>query len=119
MGMVDADGTIVLLGRGSVCINSGGEKVYPEEVEAIVKGHPDVFDAVVVGVPDERWGERVVAVVEPREGRVPSLEDIQSFCRERVAGYKVPRGLHLVDKVERSPSGKADYRWAKEAACNA
>jgi acyl-CoA synthetase (AMP-forming)/AMP-acid ligase II len=113
---VEADGTVVLLGRGSVSINTGGEKVYPEEVEAAVKGHPDVFDAVVVGVPDERWGERVVAVVQPRLGRTPALEDVQAFCRDRVAGYKVPRDLVVVDEVVRSPSGKTDYRWARETA---
>ncbi|HLG92163.1 MAG TPA: acyl-CoA synthetase [Acidimicrobiales bacterium] len=109
---VEADGTITLLGRGSVSINSGGEKIFPEEVEAAVKSHPDVYDAVVVGVPDERWGQRVAAVVQPRPGRRPELEAIQAHCRARIAGYKVPRELHLVDQVVRSPSGKPDYRWA-------
>src|SRR5437773_9020364 len=88
---VEADGTITLLGRGSVSINSGGEKIFPEEVEAAVKSHPDVYDAVVVGVPDERWGQRVAAVVEPRPGVAPALEDVQAHCRNRIAGYKVPR----------------------------
>ncbi len=113
---VEADGTITLLGRGSVSINSGGEKIFPEEVEGAVKSHPDVYDVTVVGVPDERWGSRVCAVVEPRPGAKPTLEEIQEHCRTKIAGYKVPRELHLVDKIERSPSGKPDYRWAKGVA---
>jgi 3-oxocholest-4-en-26-oate---CoA ligase len=116
MATVDDDGTVVLLGRGSVSINTGGEKVYPEEVEASLKAHPDVMDAVVVGLPDERWGERVVAVVQPRSGAAPTLADVQAHCRGRLAGYKVPRDVCLVEEVVRSPSGKADYRWAKETA---
>jgi len=116
MAMVEADGTITLLGRGSACINSGGEKVFPEEVEAAVRSHPDVFDAVVVGVPDEKWGERVTAVVQPRDGRTVALESIAEHCRASVAGYKIPRGLHLVDELVRQPSGKPDYRWAKSVA---
>ena len=110
------DGTITVLGRGSVSINTGGEKVYPEEVEGALKGHPAVFDAVVVGVPDERWGERVVAVVEPRDGARPTLEEVEAQARRHVAGYKVPRQLVLVGHIERSPSGKPDYRWAKRVA---
>jgi fatty-acyl-CoA synthase len=110
------DGTITVLGRGSVSINSGGEKVYPEEVEGALKHHVDVFDAVVVGVPDDRWGERVVAVVEPRDGQRPSLEDVDREARRHLAGYKVPRQLVLVDHIERSPAGKPDYRWAKRVA---
>jgi acyl-CoA synthetase (AMP-forming)/AMP-acid ligase II len=116
---VEADGTITLLGRGSVSINSGGEKIYPEEVEGAVKGHPDVYDCTVVGVPDERWGQRVAAVVQPREGHDVTLESIQDHCRTAIAGYKVPRELHLVDSIVRSPSGKPDYRWAKDVATGA
>ncbi len=115
----EPDGTITVLGRGSVSINSGGEKVYPEEVEGALKAHPAVFDAVVVGVPDERWGERVVAVVEPRDGQHPTLEQLATHARGLIAGYKVPRQVVLVDHVERSPSGKPDYRWAKQAAVTA
>jgi acyl-CoA synthetase (AMP-forming)/AMP-acid ligase II len=110
---VETDGSITLLGRGSICINSGGEKIFPEEVEAVVRSHPDLMDALVVGAPDERWGQRVAAIVEPRHGHsAPTLEAIQELCRAHVAGYKIPRELHVVDKVERAPSGKPDYRWA-------
>ncbi|HUW01726.1 MAG TPA: acyl-CoA synthetase [Acidimicrobiales bacterium] len=112
----EADGSITLLGRGSQCINSGGEKIFPEEVEQALKAHPDVFDAIVVGVPDERWGQRVAAVVQPRVGRTPTLADLDPHCRLHVAGYKVPREVHLVDQVVRAPSGKPDYPWAKRVA---
>jgi acyl-CoA synthetase (AMP-forming)/AMP-acid ligase II len=116
MATVEADGTVTLLGRGSICINSGGEKIYPEEVEAALKAHPGVFDAVVVGVPDERWGERVAAVVQPRDGHALTLDEIDRHCRAHISGYKVPRELHVVDTIVRSPAGKADYRWAKATA---
>ncbi len=112
----EADGTITLLGRGSVCINTGGEKVYPEEVEQALKAHDAVFDAVVVGVPDERWGQKVAAVVQFRPGLSASLADLDTHVRGHVAGYKVPRELHVVDEVVRSPSGKPDYPWAKQLA---
>jgi 3-oxocholest-4-en-26-oate---CoA ligase len=111
---VEEDGSVTMLGRGSVSINSGGEKVYPEEVEAALKGHPDVFDALVVGVPDTRYGQHVAAVVQPRTGTRPSLAGLDTFVRREIAGYKVPRSLWLVDEVKRSPAGKPDYRWAKE-----
>lgn len=112
--MVEEDGTVTMLGRGSVSINSGGEKIYPEEVEAALKGHPDVFDALVVGVPDPRYGQHVAAVVQAREGARPTLAELDSFVRSEIAGYKVPRSLWFVDEVKRSPAGKPDYRWAKE-----
>ncbi|MBV8965259.1 MAG: acyl-CoA synthetase, partial [Mycobacteriaceae bacterium] len=111
---VEADGSVTMLGRGSVSINSGGEKIYPEEVEAALKGHSDVFDALVVGVPDERYGQRVAAVVQPRPQTRPALAELNSFVRSEIAGYKVPRALWYVDEVKRSPAGKPDYRWAKE-----
>jgi 3-oxocholest-4-en-26-oate---CoA ligase len=111
---VEEDGTVTMLGRGSVSINSGGEKIYPEEVEAALKGHPDVFDALVVGVPDPRYGQHVAAVVQARSGSRPTLAELDSFVRSEIAGYKVPRSLWLVDEVKRSPAGKPDYRWAKE-----
>jgi acyl-CoA synthetase (AMP-forming)/AMP-acid ligase II len=116
MATVEEDGTVVLLGRGSVSINTGGEKVYPEEVEIVLKAHPAVADAVVVGVPDKRWGERVVAVIEPVAGTTPTLEDLQHLSRQKLASYKAPRRLCLVDRMVRSPSGKADYRWARDQA---
>jgi acyl-CoA synthetase (AMP-forming)/AMP-acid ligase II len=116
---VEADGSITLLGRGSVSINSGGEKIFPEEVEQVIKAHPDCYDAVVVGVPDERWGQRVAAVVEARPGAEPTLEAIRDHCRAHLAGYKLPRELHLVARVERAPSGKPDYRWALRVATGA
>jgi acyl-CoA synthetase (AMP-forming)/AMP-acid ligase II len=113
---VEEDGSVTLLGRGSNCINSGGEKIFPEEVEGALKSHPDVFDAIVVGVPDERFGSRVAAVVQPREGKEPTLEDLDAHVRKHIAGYKVPRELFLVDEVRRQPSGKPDYPWAQEYA---
>jgi len=114
--LLEADGRITLLGRGSVSINSGGEKIFPEEVEGALKSHPDVFDVLVVGVPDSRWGERVAALLQPREGKVPTLEDLQAHCRSQIAGYKVPRELILIEVVPRLPNGKPDYRRAKEQA---
>lgn len=114
--VVEADGTITMLGRGSVCINSGGEKVYPEEVEAALKSHPDVFDTVVVGVPDDRYVERVAAIVQPRPGTEPALAELQTHCRAQLAGYKLPRQLVLTDEIPRTPVGKPDYRAAKVAA---
>jgi acyl-CoA synthetase (AMP-forming)/AMP-acid ligase II len=113
---VEADGTVTLLGRGSVSINSGGEKIYPEEVEAALKSHPAVYDATVVGTPDDRWGQRVTAVVQLRPGFQADLADLQSHCRASLAGYKVPRQLYLVDAIVRSPSGKPDYQWAVKVA---
>jgi 3-oxocholest-4-en-26-oate---CoA ligase len=113
---VEADGTITLLGRGSVCINTGGEKVYPEEVEQVLKAHPAVYDCLVVGITDDRWGQKVTAVVQPREGETVELDELAAHAREHLAGYKVPRTLHLVDSIQRSPSGKPDYPWAKKLA---
>ena len=117
MATVDADGSIHLLGRGSMCINTGGEKVYPEEVESVVKGHPKIADAIVVGAPDERLGQCVVVVAAVTDvSAPPTLADIQQHCRAHLAGYKVPRAIAIVDHVERSPAGKPDYHWAAEVA---
>ncbi|GAA2441549.1 acyl-CoA synthetase [Actinomadura vinacea] len=110
---LEEDGTITLLGRGSLVINTGGEKVYPEEVEVALKDHPDVYDAVVVGLPDERYGQRVAAVVSARPGTSPTLEELVGHCRGRLAGYKLPRQITLVDEVQRTAVGKSDYKWAK------
>jgi acyl-CoA synthetase (AMP-forming)/AMP-acid ligase II len=115
MATVDADGTIRVLGRGSLCINTGGEKVYPEEVEAVLKSIPAVDDAIVVGAPDERYGQQVVAIVAARAGAAaPTVDDLRAHCRDRLAGYKAPRAVVVVDEVRRSPSGKADYEWARQ-----
>ena len=116
--IIEDDGTITVLGRGSQCINSGGEKIFPEEVEAALKSHPSVFDATVVGVADARWGEHVSAVVQFREGMRASVEELAEHCRGHIAGYKVPRTLTVVDVMVRSPSGKPDYRWAKALAAS-
>ena len=98
---------------GSIVINSGGEKIFPEEVESAARSHSDAMDAIVCGAPDERWVETVAAIVQPRVGHeAPSLESLQEHCRSSIAGYKLPRRLYVVDAVERSPSGKPDYTWA-------
>jgi 3-oxocholest-4-en-26-oate---CoA ligase len=107
------DGTIQLLGRGSMCINTGGEKVFPEEVEQALVAHPSVYDVLVVGVDDPRWGQRVAAVVAAVGGADLTTETLEAHCRERLAAYKVPRTWAFVDQVQRSPSGKADYAWAR------
>ena len=117
LALLEADGTITLLGRGSACINSGGEKIYPEEVESVLKAHPEVYDCLVVGVPDERWGQAVCAVVQARHADAPpSLDDLAEHCRTQLARYKVPRHLVLADEIQRSPSGKPDYPWATKVA---
>jgi acyl-CoA synthetase (AMP-forming)/AMP-acid ligase II len=116
MATVDADGAIAVLGRGAVCINSGGEKVYPEEVEAVLKAHPAVYDAVVAGVPDERFGQRVAAVVQLRPGETVEESALIAHARAHVAGYKAPRLVVVVPEIRRSPSGKADYPWAAKVA---
>ena len=119
-GRYDHDQRITVFGRGSTCINTGGEKVFPEEVEEALRAHPAVFDAVVAGQPDPRWGERVVAIAAHRDGLAkPSLDEVRAFLAGRLAGYKLPRALVWVDTVERSPAGKQDYRWAKTVAAGA
>ncbi len=113
---VDDDGTIRLLGRGSACINTGGEKVYPEEVELLLREHPDVGDCLVVGVPDERYGEMVVALVVPAPGASLDEESLAALCRGRLSGYKRPKRFLVVADLERSAAGKANYRRAREIA---
>jgi 3-oxocholest-4-en-26-oate---CoA ligase len=122
---VDADGTIQLLGRGSACINTGGEKVYPEEVELLLRRHPGVHDCVVVGVPDERFGEIVVALVQPahdsaharaNDGATLDEDELREFCKERTAGYKRPKRFVLLDDLQRSAAGKADYALLRSIA---
>jgi acyl-CoA synthetase (AMP-forming)/AMP-acid ligase II len=112
---VEEDGSITLLGRGSVVINSGGEKIFPEEVEEAVKVHPAVLDCLVVGVPDERFGEAVTAVVSLHSGQ-DATEDDLAAALEALARYKRPRRFVIVDEVVRGPNGKADYKWAKAKA---
>jgi acyl-CoA synthetase (AMP-forming)/AMP-acid ligase II len=117
MATIEADGSIAILGRGSVCINTGGEKVYPEEVEAVLKAHPAVYDVIVTGVPDERYGQRVAALVQLRpDVPAPAEADLIAHAREHVAGYKAPRLVVVVPEIRRSPSGKADYPWAAKIA---
>ncbi|MFC7446579.1 AMP-binding protein [Rhodococcus daqingensis] len=117
MGRVEADGTIVFLGRGSQCINTGGEKVFAEEVEAALHAHPSIADALVVGAPDERMGQQVAAVVAVYpDAPELTLEEVQEHCRKTLARYKAPRILVVVDEVKRTPAGKADYRWASSMA---
>ncbi|WP_310963621.1 acyl-CoA synthetase [Nocardioides terrisoli] len=113
---MEGDGKVTLLGRGSNCINTGGEKVYPEEVEMALKGHPDVYDVLVVGVADDKYGQHVSAVVQPREGRRPELADLQDYLRPLLSGYKLPRSLTNVDEIPRSATGKANYPAAKALA---
>ena len=112
--LIAEDGRVTLLGRGSVCINSGGEKIYPEEVEVAARQHPTVVDANVVGVPHERFGETVTlvcSVEEPTEAA-----DVIATIKSQIADYKAPRHVVFVDEVYRAPNGKADYRWARETA---
>jgi acyl-CoA synthetase (AMP-forming)/AMP-acid ligase II len=118
MARVEGDGTITLLGRGNTCVNTGGEKVFPEEVEGALKSHPDVFDALVIGVPDERLGQRVAALVQLRPGAPADLGVLQEHARRQLAGYKVPRTIWLADAIRRTVSGKADYGWARAYAAS-
>lgn len=113
---LDEQGNIVVLGRGSQCINTGGEKVFPEEVEEAVRHYAAVADVLVVGLPDERWGQKVVAVIEVAPEHAFDHAELERICREQLSGYKLPKAVFLTDRVRRSPAGKADYRWAKEYA---
>jgi len=113
---LELDGSITLLGRGNTCVNTGGEKVFPEEVEGALKSFGSVFDAVVIGVPDDRLGQRVAALVQPRDGQSVDLAALESHLRTQIAGYKVPRSIWLVGQVARTLAGKADYRWAHNYA---
>ena len=116
---VEEDGTISLLGRGSQCINSGGEKIFPDEIESVLAQYPEVRHVAVVGVPDPTWMERVVALVEPRDPEAPpTLEAIQDHCRTLLAGYKVPRAM-VITNLQRTATGKVDYVWARTRAENA
>jgi fatty-acyl-CoA synthase len=113
---INADGTINLLGRGSNCINTAGEKVYPEEVEEAVKKHPEVYDCLVVGLKDEKFGQRVVAIASLESKGVLDEGELIDFTREQLSGYKLPKQVLFVEEVMRAPNGKANYKWAKEEA---
>ena len=113
---IEEGGRVTLLGRGSNCVNTGGEKVFPEEVEMAIKGHPAVYDVLVVGIPDERYGQAVAAVVELREGAMLELDELREFLRAHLSGYKLPRSLTVVDRIPRNATGKAQYPKAKELA---
>jgi len=113
---IEEDGSITLLGRGNTCVNTGGEKVFPEEVEGALKTHPDVFDALVIGVPDARLGQSVAALVQPKAGAQLDLDDLEATLRKEIAGYKIPRSVWVVGDISRTVSGKADYAWAHEYA---
>jgi fatty-acyl-CoA synthase len=113
---VEADGSITLLGRGSVCINTGGEKVFPEEVEEALKTHDTVADAVVVGVPDDKFGEAITAVVEPAEGFVVDGGELIAHVKDHLAHYKAPRSVLEIDTIGRAPNGKVDYKRMKQFA---
>jgi acyl-CoA synthetase (AMP-forming)/AMP-acid ligase II len=116
MAKYEADGQMTLLGRGSVSINSGGEKIFPEEVEMALKAHPNIFDCLVVGVKDERWGQKVVAVIQRREDIEMSLEEIKEVASKYIASYKMPKAIVFSELIERAPSGKPNYQWAQEYA---
>ena len=117
MARYNGDGSMTMLGRGSQCINSGGEKIYPEEVEMALKAHPDVFDCLVTATPDERFGSCVTALVQLREGAgAPQEQSLHRACETHIARYKLPRRVYYVDAIKRSPSGKADYTWASDEA---
>ena len=107
---VAADGTITLLGRGSVCINTAGEKVYPEEVEEVLKTHPSIRDALVVGVPDEKWGQAVMAAVELVDDVILDEAEVRAYVRQSLAAYKCPKQVFTIDRLGRAANGKADYK---------
>ena len=116
MAKYEEDGQMTLLGRGSVSINSGGEKIFPEEVEMALKAHPNIFDCLVVGVKDDRWGQKVVAVIQRRENDELSLDDIKEVASKYIASYKMPKEIIFSELIERAPSGKPNYQWAQEFA---
>ena len=116
MAKYEEDGQMTLLGRGSVSINSGGEKIFPEEVEMALKAHPNIFDCLVVGVKDDRWGQKVVAVIQRRENDELSLDDIKEVASKYIASYKMPKEIVFSELIERAPSGKPNYQWAQEFA---
>jgi fatty-acyl-CoA synthase len=115
---ITADGVLELHGRDSVTINSGGEKIFAEEVEAALAHHPALYDVIVTGRPSERWGNEVVAIVQLRDGSSATTDELLAACDGHIARYKFPKDIIVVDKIERSPAGKADYRWAQSLVAN-
>ena len=116
MAKYEEDGQMTLLGRGSVSINSGGEKIFPEEVEMALKAHPNVFDCLVVGVKDEKWGQKVVAVIQRRDEQDLLLDDLKESASKYIASYKMPKEIVFSEIIERAPSGKPNYQWAQNYA---
>ena len=116
MAKYEEDGQMTLLGRGSVSINSGGEKIFPEEVEMALKAHPNVFDCLVVGVKDEKWGQKVVAVIQRRDENDLFLDDLKESASKYIASYKMPKEIVFSEIIERAPSGKPNYQWAQNYA---
>src|SRR5262249_20730432 len=113
---LEGDGSFTLLGRGNTCVNSRGRRVSPGGVEGALKSPPEVFDALVIGLPDERYGESVAALVEPRPGAAPDLGAVAAYLRSQIASFKIPRSMWLVDQIARNPVGKPGYGWAREHA---
>ena len=116
MAKYEDDGQMTLLGRGSVSINSGGEKIFPEEVEMALKAHPNVFDCLVVGVKDDKWGQKVVAVIQRRDMQDLFLDDLKESASKYIASYKMPKEIVFSEIIERAPSGKPNYQWAQNYA---
>jgi len=116
MAKYEENGEITLLGRGSISINSGGEKIFPEEVEIALKSHPNIFDCLVVGLPHETWGESVAAVIQSRDQKSIDLAEIKDALKTQIASYKHPKEIFFSEMIERSPSGKPNYDWAKGVA---
>jgi acyl-CoA synthetase (AMP-forming)/AMP-acid ligase II len=116
MAKYEEDGQMTLLGRGSVSINSGGEKIFPEEVEMALKAHPNIFDCLVVGVKDAKWGQKVVAVIQRRKKSDLSLDEIKVIASKYIASYKMPKEIIFSDEIQRAPSGKPNYQWAQKFA---
>ena len=113
---LEGDGTLRLYGRDSLVVNTGGEKVFVEEVEEILRAHPAIADALVVGRPSERWGEEIVALIQLREGTDAGPEHLHAHCTSHLARFKTPKDFLFVEQVHRLGNGKADYRWAKRHA---
>jgi acyl-CoA synthetase (AMP-forming)/AMP-acid ligase II len=112
MGRLHPDGRLQLLGRGSQCINTGGEKVFPEEVEQVLRAHPKIYDAVVTGAPDPQWGQRVTAIIATADGQSLTIDEVRAHCRSALAAFKVPKDVTFIEEIRRTAAGKPDYVWA-------